>query len=65
MKIEKMKPTVFQPFSIQIQIESQEEFNALKEMVYFNSSIPRLLEEKNHQKIIHEFLNKIDNALIQ
>ena len=65
MKIEKIKPTVFQPISIQIKIENQEEFNALKEMVYFNGSIPKLLEEEKHQEIICKFLNKIDDVLIE
>jgi hypothetical protein len=65
MKVKKSTTTFFQPFSLQIEIETQEELDAFREMAYYNASIPELLEKKNHQVIISEFLGIVQETLIE
>ncbi len=65
MKIEKITllPS-FQPITIQITIETEEELNVLRKMTYLNVSIPELISgDTSQQEIICEFLNKIRGEL--
>ena len=65
MKIEKTTPRPsFQPITVQITIETQEELEALQTMSRFNVSIPELLSNEGQQEIIHDFLGMFQDTLI-
>jgi hypothetical protein len=65
MKIEKTTPRpFFQPITIQITIESEEELIALQTISRLNVSIPELVSDDTiQQEIIYEFLNEIHSEL--
>ena len=67
MKIKKVPtetPFTFQPITIQITIETEEELNVLYKMSRFNISIPELVSDNtSQQEIIYEFLKEIHGEL--
>lgn len=67
MKVEKTatpRPS-FQPISITITIETEEELRALQLMVRHNVSIPNLMNTRDEEKIIHDFLGMIQDTIIE
>ena len=66
MKIVKTSPTPqFKPISISIIIETEEELEALQKMTRFNVSIPELVSDRKHQRIVHEFLGAIQDLIVE
>jgi hypothetical protein len=66
MKIQKTEPTkTFQPISITITIESEEELKAIESMIHFDETIPELVGPSNSKGhlIIQRFLQSIAHVL--
>ena len=54
----------FTPVKVTLEIETQEEFDALRDMSLANESIPKLIDDYGfNATIIKDFLNDLRNAL--
>lgn len=67
MKIERIKTEKkFQPITISVTIESEEELEALQDMVVYDVSIPDLVNDDRNSKqrqIVQSFLQSLDYQL--
>lgn len=67
MKIERIKTEKkFQPITISVTIESEEELEALQDMVGYDVSIPDLVNDDRNSKqrqIVQSFLQSLDYQL--
>lgn len=66
MKVEKHTPTPqFKPISVTFTIETEEELRALQLMFRHNVSIPNLMNTRDEEKIIYDFLEMIQDTIIE
>jgi len=66
MKIEAIPIDTFQPFAIQLTVESKQELDLLIEVCRFNQSIPEMVsEDPSSQQIVVEFLDVLRAELFR
>ena len=64
MQITKVKKEAkFDPIEITLLIQSKDEYDAIREMTCYDSSIPSLLTDVLQRKIISKFLLELGNQL--
>ena len=66
MKIETIPIDNFQPFAVQLTVESKQELDLLIEVCRFNQSIPEMVsEDPSSQQIVVEFLDVLRAELFR
>jgi len=66
MKIEAIPIDTFQPFAVQLTVESKQELDLLIEVCRFNQSIPEMVsEDPSSQQIVVEFLDVLRAELFR